>query len=319
MADQSPALSVGIPVHNEEPSLPELYRQLTAVLEGLRLTYEIILVDDGSEDRSFAVIQDLHARDPRIVGLRFSRNFGHQAAISAAYEWARGEAVICMDADLQHPPALVPEFVRKWREGYNVVIGVKKEETSSLFRRVTTGLAYGLMKRIADVEMPAHAPDFRLLDRKALTALLALPERQRLLRGLVAWIGFRSAEIEFEVAPRFAGRSSYSFFKLVRLAIDGTFSFSVMPLRISTLLGLLVSVGAFGYLLFALGARLFASLPPRGWASVIASFLLLGGCQLIILGVIGEYIGRIYHELKQRPLYIVEEVLGASPPSRRKA
>jgi polyisoprenyl-phosphate glycosyltransferase len=318
MTDSKPVLSVVIPVYNEEEGLKELYQQLITVLTDINLSYEIIFVDDGSCDQSFTIIQELHAQNKQVIGLRFSRNFGHQAAISAAYEQAQGRAILCMDADLQHPPELIPQFIRKWQEGYHVIIGVKKEESDSLYRKLTTGLAYRLIRVMAEIDIPAHAPDFRLLDRKALNALLALPERQRLLRGLVIWIGFKRTEIEFEVASRFAGRSSYSFVKLAALAINGAFSFSIVPLRISTILGLLVSLAGFAYLIFVVSVRLFTNLAPEGWTSVLAASLLLGGCQLMVLGVIGEYIGRIYHEVKERPLYLIEDVIGVQQISTPK-
>lgn len=309
MTGRGPVLSITVPVFNEEEVLRDFYQQLKPVLVDLGLSHEIILVDDGSTDRSYDVIRELHAEDPCVAGIRLSRNFGHQAALSAAYQHARGDAVVCLDADLQHPPALIPRFVEKWRDGYDIVIGVKKSETSSLYRRLATGLAYRLIRAISHVDIPAHAPDFRLLDRKALTALLSLPERERLLRGLIAWIGFKRTEIEFEVAPRLKGRSSYSFAKLAALAIDGALSFSIVPLRVSTILGFVVSLAGFAYLLFVVGARLFTSHVPEGWASVLASLLLVGGCQMIILGIIGEYIGRMYQELKQRPLYIIQDLV----------
>lgn len=301
-------LSVILPVNNEEKNLPELLPRLIQTLTQLTGNYEIIIVDDGSRDRSLELIKQFAASDRRIKSLALSRNFGQMAALSAGLDLATGQAVIMMDADLQHPPELIPKLVEKWQAGAEIVNTVRRDNAGTgLSKKLTARFFYWLMGRLTGIELHAGAADFRLLDRRAADALKGLRERARFLRGLVSWLGFRQEFVEYQADQRFAGQSKYTFRRMATFALDGITSFSALPLRLATYLGLVVATASFLYLIYTLYIRFFTSRAIEGWASVLGTLLFLGGIQLICLGVIGEYLGRIYEESKQRPLYIIRE------------
>jgi polyisoprenyl-phosphate glycosyltransferase len=302
-------ISVVAPVFNEHSTLPELHRRLTDVL-GTLGPYEIVLVDDGSSDGSWDALLELAARDPHLRLLRLSRNFGHQAALSAGLDAARGEAIVLMDADLQDPPELIPQLVAKWREGFDVVYAIRGErEGEPRLRLASISLFYRLLYRITSTDIPQNVGDFRLLSRRAADAITAMPERARFLRGMTSWIGFRQTGVQYTREARFAGESKYPPRKLLRLALDGITSFSTAPIKLVTALGFALVVFCVGVLAWTLYVRFFTSHHPQGWTSVIAVVLLLGGVQLLSLGVIGQYVARIFDETKQRPLYLVDEVV----------
>lgn len=315
MTDARPRYSVVIPVHDEADVLPALYERLRAVLDGLDGDWELVLVDDGSRDGSYALMVELHAADPRVRVLRFSRNFGHQIALTAGLDKARGDAVITMDGDLQHPPETIPELVARWREGNEIVYGVMTEATGeSWFKRTTSRWFYRLLRRLTDVEMPAAAGDFRLVDRSALEAFTALRETNRYIRGMFSWIGYRQAGVPYVCAPRPGGRSKYTPRRMLKLASDAIVGFSTLPLRLALNLGFAVSFLAIVFGLSALATKLAGGFAVPGWASIMILVGLVGGIQLIVVGVIGEYIGRIYDEVKQRPLYLVSASHGFEEP-----
>ena len=306
MTDARPRYSVVIPVHDEAEILPHLYERLKTVLDGLEGDWELILVDDGSRDGSYALMVELHGRDPRVRVLRFSRNFGHQVALTAGLDRALGEAVITMDGDLQHPPETIPELVARWREGNEIVYGVMSARAGDTwFKRTTSTGFYRLLRRLTDVEMPAAAGDFRLVDRKALDAFRALRESNRYVRGMFSWIGFRQAGVPYICAERPGGRSKYTPRRMLKLASDAIVGFSTLPLRLALNLGFVVSALSIVFGLSALGTKIAGGFAVPGWASIMILVGFVGGIQLIVIGVIGEYIGRIYDEVKQRPLYLV--------------
>ena len=304
-------LSIVIPVCNEQGSLKELYDRLSAVLKPLNLAYEIIMVDDGSTDGSLAAISELRQADPRVKFLSFSRNFGHMVALTAGLDHAAGKAVITMDADLQHPPQLIPTLLEKWRAGAEVVNSLRKgTKGASLFKSLSAGFFYWLLNRIARLDLPANTADYRLLDRKAVDSLKKVRERSRFLRGLVRWVGFKQVCVDYQADARFAGRTKYSTGRMIAFALDGIISFSAVPLRLATYLGLTVAGLSFLYILYAVYIRLFTSRAIEGWTSVLVTVLFIGGVQLIFLGILGEYLSRVFEETKQRPLYIVREQAG---------
>jgi glycosyltransferase involved in cell wall biosynthesis len=304
-----PLVSVVAPVFNEEATLDELHRRLTPALAPLG-TYEIVLVDDGSTDGSWSRLLELAARDPKLRLLRLSRNFGHQAALSAGLDAARGDAVILMDADLQDPPEVIPSLVAKWHEGFDVVYAIRADRVGeSRIRLVSISLFYRLLRRISPTDIPRNAGDFRLLSRRAADAISAMPERARFLRGMTSWIGFRQTGVVYSREARFAGVSKYPPAKLVRLAFDGITSFSTAPIKLVTALGFVLVLFCIVVLGWTVYVRFFTSHHPQGWTSVIALVLLLGGVQLLSLGVIGQYVARIFDETKQRPVYLVDEVV----------
>jgi len=306
----TPRFSVVVPVHDEEGSLRELYRRLAAVLDTLDGGWELILVDDGSRDRSFETMLELRRADPRVKIVRLSRNFGHQVAITAGIDLASGDAVIVMDGDLQHPPEAIPRLVERWREGYEVVYGVMTERAGeSRFKRWTASLFYRLLRRLTEIDVPP-AGDFRLVDRKAVDAFASLRERNRYVRGMFSWIGFRQTGVPYEAPPRYAGRTKYTLQRMLRLAAHGILSFSNVPLRLVLALGFLVSGLAIAEAVYALVGKLGGFYTVPGWASIVFVVSLLGGIQLIVLGVIGEYVGLIYDEAKRRPIYLVRELHG---------
>src|SRR5581483_6173582 len=272
--------------------------------------YEIVLVDDGSSDGSWDTMLELAARDSHLRLLRLSRNFGHQAALSAGLDAARGEAIVLMDADLQDPPELIPQLVAKWREGFDVVYAVRgHRQGEARIRLASISLFYSLLRRITPTEIPENVGDFRLLSRRAANAIASMPERARFLRGMTSWIGYRQTGVSYTRDARFAGESKYPARKLIRLALDGITSFSTAPIKLVTAIGFALVVFCIGVLVWTLYVRFFTSHHPQGWTSVIAVVLLLGGVQLLSLGVIGQYVARIFDEAKQRTLYLVDEVV----------
>jgi dolichol-phosphate mannosyltransferase len=308
-------LSVVIPCANEQEVLRETNQRLLAVLEPLALDFEIVYVDDGSTDSTPGLLRALQAQDDRVRVVRLSRNFGQQVAITAGLEHASGNAVVVIDADLQDPPEVIVEFIQKWLEGYDVVYGVRTErEGEKAFKLWTAKAFYRVINRLSETTIPLDAGDFRLMDRRVVDALLAMPERDRFVRGMVSWLGFSQVAIPYRRAARLAGVTKYPLFTMLRFATDGILSFSILPLRLSTWLGFAASAVAILGVLYTLFARFFGSGLVKGWASTTTAVLFIGGVQLICLGIIGEYIGRIYGESKRRPLYLVRERAGFAEP-----
>jgi glycosyltransferase involved in cell wall biosynthesis len=314
-----PTISIVAPVYNEEDVLPELARRVRAVMDDTGESWELVLVDDGSHDRSAQIIQELHEADPRVTGVSFSRNFGFQIAVTAGLDHAQGDAIILTDADLQDPPEVYPGMIAKWREGYDVVYGIRaSREGETWFKLVTAKLFYRLIYRITSVDIPLDTGDFRLIDRRVVNAIKRMPERNRFLRGMVPWVGFRQTGIEYERVARFAGESKFSSVsKMLPFAVDAVTSFSYFPLRIATYLGFIIAVISMLAILSVVFLRLFGpDTPLLGQATTLVAVLFLGGVQLISLGIIGEYLGRIYDEVKGRPLYLVDKKWGSEEPTQ---
>jgi glycosyltransferase involved in cell wall biosynthesis len=305
-------VSAVVPCYDEQEVLEETHAALSATLSALEgADAEIVYVDDGSRDRTREILRAVQGRDPRVRVISLSRNFGHQLAVSAGIESAAGDCVVVIDADLQDPPEVIREMVALWREGYQVVYGVRADrDGETAFKKWTARAFYRIINRLSRVEMPLDAGDFRLMDRRVVEVLLSMPERDRYLRGMVSWIGFRQAAVVYRRAPRRAGSSKYPFAKMLRFAVDGLLSFSVTPLRLAIWTGFAAIALAFLGIVWAVLEWLFTNDLVRGWASIFTAVLFLGGVQLITLGIIGEYIGRIYAEVKRRPLYVVAERLG---------
>jgi polyisoprenyl-phosphate glycosyltransferase len=305
----APFLSVIVPLYNEELVIRQMHDTLTSVLTRNHLDYELIFVNDGSRDRTLTIAQEICSRDNRLRLISFSRNFGHQLAITAGMDKAAGEVVVIIDADLQDPPEVIIEMIQKWREGYQVVYGVRKaRKGESLFKRATAALFYRLLRVMTAVDIPTDTGDFRLMDRKVVEHLKRMRERSRFVRGMVSWVGFKQGNVEYIRESRLAGETKYPFKKMLRFALDGIFSFSQIPLKFSSALGFLCSIVSFALMLFVLGQKYFyPQTVVQGWTSLFVACLFLGGIQLIAIGILGEYVGRIYDEIKARPLYIVEE------------
>ncbi len=298
--------SIIAPIYNEIENLPELYRRVRAVMDSLGDPWELILVDDGSTDGSTNVIRELAQQDRRVRPVIFSRNFGHQIAITAGWDYARGQAVIIIDADLQDPPEVIPELIKKWKEGYQVVYAVRSErEGETWFKKASAAFFYRLIRHITDVNIPVDAGDFRLMDRKVVDVLKRMRERHRFPRGMSAWVGFRQIGVEYVRAPRFAGETKYPFRKMVKLALNAITSFSYFPLQVATFFGFFSAGLAILAIPVVAILRITGSHFFEGQATTLIAVLFLGGVQLISLGILGEYIGRIYDETKGRPLYIV--------------
>jgi glycosyltransferase involved in cell wall biosynthesis len=308
----APEYSIVIPIHNEQETLSALFERLVFLLEQLDGSAEVILVDDGSRDDSFARMMEMSIRDPRFKVLQLSRNFGHQAAITAGLDFAIGKAVVVMDADLQDPPEVVLAMAERWREGFEVVYAVRRERRGEKrFKRATAAAFYRLLRRLSDVDIPADVGDFRLVDRKALDAYNTMRENDRFVRGMFSWVGFKQIGVPYDRAERFAGETKFPLRKMMKFGIDGIVSFSSAPLRLALGLGFVVSAMSFLYGFVAILLKVSGATVP-GWTSVIFVTSLLGGVQLIVLGVVGEYVGRTYEEAKNRPLYIVNQSAGLS-------
>ena len=311
MSERSELLSVVVPCFNEEESLSRTHDRLTAALSTLDLDYEIVYVDDGSRDRTADVLRSIHSRDPhtRVIGL--SRNFGHQMASTAGVDHADGDAVVLIDADLQDPPEVIADMVARWREGYQVVYGVRtRREGETRFKLWTASWFYRLLNRFSDIPIPMDTGDFRLMDRVVVDALRNMGEQDRFLRGMVSWIGFRQIPVPYARAAREAGVSKYPFLKMLRFAVDGLVSFSISPLKLVTGLGIASSVMALLGITYAFVLRVMTNIWVEGWTLLFMSMLFLGGVQMISIGILGEYVGRIYRETKRRPLYLMRETLG---------
>ncbi|MCC5619285.1 glycosyltransferase family 2 protein [Nostoc sp. CHAB 5836] len=307
-----PKYSLIVPIYNEEEIIPELYRRLNAVMNRMDGLVELILINDGSRDRSLQLLRELHQKDPRICYLSFARNFGHQIAVTAGLNFVRGQVIVILDADLQDPPELIPDMVEKWRQGYQVVYAQRTQRIKEgWFKRFTAYSFYRVLKKLADVEIPTDTGDFCLMDRQIVDILNSMPERTRYIRGLRSWVGFQQTAIRFERNPRFAGKVKYTFSKSLALAINGLVSFSIVPLRLSTYLGLLAAAAAIFMALLVLYWRLFLPHSPlTGFTIILMAIFFLGSVQLVSVGILGEYIGRIYEEVKARPLYTLAEVGG---------
>jgi polyisoprenyl-phosphate glycosyltransferase len=313
----SPELSIVIPVFNEGLNIAPLLARLVPVLEGITPAFEIVFVDDGSSDDTFARISAAHESNPRIHALRFSRNFGKEIALAAGIDHARGKAVVLIDADLQHPPETIATFVAKWREGYEMVYGQRIDRSGEgPVKRWLTERFYALFARFGETPLPVGAGDYRLMDRKVVDALKRLGERARFTKGLYAWVGFRSIGVPFEVADRLHGVSKWDYGKLTRFAFDGLSSFSTLPLKLATYIGMGISIFAFTYALTMLVRTWLFGADVPGFPSLIVSVMFFSGIQLVFLGVIGEYVGRIFAEVKRRPLYIVAEEVGGREHGR---
>ncbi len=307
-------LSIIIPALNEEANLPTLHERLTAASALWQMPFEVILIDDGSTDTTLSMLRDLHAHDSRFKYLSFSRNFGHQTAISAGLRYSTGDVVAILDADLQDPPEELPRFLDKWREGYQVIYGVRRKRKENMFKRSAYFVFYRLMAWMSSIEIPLDAGDFCIMDRVVVDHLNRLPERNRFVRGLRSWIGYRQIGIPYERHSRFAGEVKYTLRKLVRLALDGIINFSYRPLEVVGAFGFLVAIFSFLSIVFfllhrILDFKIFGYSPQDvpGFTSLILAVLFIGGVQLFTLGIFGEYIGRIFDEIKQRPHYIIQE------------
>lgn len=301
-------LSLVIPAFNEEENLPELHHRLRAALDPLGLAYEIIFVNDGSRDRTLDVLHDLAHHDPCVVVLDLARNFGHQVAISAGMDHSRGQAVMILDADLQDPPEVLPQFISKWREGYDVVYAVREQRKEGFFKRSAYSLFYRLLKRVAHIDIPLDAGDFCIMDRRVVDLLNAMPERNRFVRAIRSWVGLNQVGLAYERQARHAGQPKYTFRKLLYLALDGLVSFSYLPLRLISMTGVAVSILSMLIAIVYIIQKLTVGLYPPGFATTVVAIFFLAGIQLITIGVIGEYVGRIFEEVKRRPLYVVRQV-----------
>jgi glycosyltransferase involved in cell wall biosynthesis len=307
----APTLSVVVPLHDEERSVGPFAQRVRAALDGLGETWEVILVDDGSHDATYRECVELHRSDSRFRVLRLSRNFGHQLALTAGLDMASGEAVVTMDGDLQHPPEVIPELVEQWRNGHAVVYAVMTERHGeSRAKDVTARMFYRVLTRLTDLDVPAGAGDFRLVDRRALDAFLRLRESNRYLRGMFSWVGFEQTGVPYVSGPRVAGRSKYTVRRMIRLAVDAIVGFSDRPLRIALNTGFVVSILSVLFGLSAVVSKLAGIFVVPGWTSVMVLVGLVGGVQLVVTGIIGEYVGRIHDEVKDRPLYIVRDAHG---------
>lgn len=302
------SLTVVVAAYNEEAALPHLHPRLAAVLDGLGLDSRVLYVDDGSRDGTWAVLQDIAARDARVSLLRLSRNFGKESALTAGLDLVDSDAAMVLDADGQDPPELLPLFIDRWREGFDVVYGTRmSREGESWLKRATAKAFYRVINRLSQTGIPADTGDFRLMSRRVLDALRALRERQRFMKGLFAWVGFPQIAIAYERQPRIAGASKFNYWRLWNFAIEGITGFSTAPLRVATYFGLTTALLAFFYGAFIIVKTLLWGDPVQGWPTLMAVVLFLGGVQLMALGIIGEYLGRLYLETKQRPLYLVQE------------
>ena len=302
-------LSVISPCYNESKVIGLFYTELKQVLESLEdLGHEIIFVDDGSTDDTLAQLNQIAHKDSRVRVCSLSRNFGHEIAMTAGLDTAEGDAVITMDVDLQHPPALIPHMINKWKDGYDIVSPVRDStEGISWFKKATAKGFYSILNLLTETHIPAGASDFNLFSRRAYMALRAMPERHRFIRGMASWIGFNRAFLQYSATKRAAGKSKYTVMKLVALALDGIFSFSTAPLRIATKFGLIITLSGFVYLIWIVGRYFLYGVITPGWASLIGVTLILGGCQLIFIGLIGQYLARIFEEVKGRPRYIIKQ------------
>ncbi|GIM46618.1 putative glycosyltransferase YkcC [Collibacillus ludicampi] len=309
--DSDVRYSIIIPVYNEEEVVAVTYERLKEVMDSTNECYELLFINDGSKDRTAQIILELCMKDDTVKLINFSRNFGHQIAISAGMDHAAGQAIVVIDADLQDPPELILDMIEKWKEGYDVVYATrKKRKGETWFKKWTAAVFYRVLRSMTEVDIPVDTGDFRLIDRKVCDAMKKVKEKNRFVRGLVSWVGFRQTAIEYIREERFAGKTKYPLRKMIKLSLDAITTFSHKPLKLATYLGFLLSSVSFLYLIFAVFERLFTPNTVSGWTSIVATSLFFNGTILIILGIIGEYIGRIYDETKNRPLYIIDSKVG---------
>ena len=307
-------ITVIIPVYNEEENILPLFQRLKITLEELGLNYEILFINDGSHDNSLEKIQELIKGGHPVNFIDFSRNFGHQIALTAGLDHAKGDAIVLMDADLQDPPEVIKDLYRKHKQGYEVVYARRRSRHGeNYFKKITARWFYRLMQRITSFEIPVDTGDFRIIDQKVAEIIRQMPEYSKFIRGLIAWVGFRQTYIEYDRAERKSGSTGYPFRKMVRFALDGITAFSDFPLRLATFLGFIVSIVSFVVLLYTLYVRIIEERAIVGWTSTIASILFLGGVQLICIGIIGEYISRINTQVRNRPLYVIREKKVSNP------
>lgn len=309
---ERPRYSIVVPCYNEEGVLYELHKRISTVMDSIGEPWELVLVNDGSHDRTPEIMRELHQRDPRVKIVDFARNFGHQIAATAGLDFASGDAVVIIDADLQDPPQVILDMVQKWKEGYEVVYAVRiHRKGESWFKKFTASLFYRLIHRITDVKIPLDTGDFRLMDRKVVDALKQMRERHRFIRGMTSWVGFRQTGVYYVREERFAGQTHYPFRKMFKFALDAITGFSYLPLQLATYLGFAIAGLSAVAAVVVIFARLFIGAAPfYGQATTLVCVLFIGGVQLITLGIIGEYLGRIYDEVKGRPLYVLRELIG---------
>jgi len=304
-------ISIIIPCFNEVENIEELSQRLYVVLNNLKYEYELIFIDDGSTDNTIEKLISLSEKNKRIRIIELSRNFGHQAAICAGIDHAYGKAIIMMDADLQHPPEIIPELVKKWEEGFEVVYTIRNgQENISFLKKCTAKIFYRIINRLSNVSIPENSADFRLIDENVAKYFKKLGEREKFIRGLVSWLGFKQYAIRYNASQRFAGKAKYNIWKMIKFAYIGITSFSAVPLRIATVMGFLFSLLAFIYAGYVIYVWLFLKITVPGWTSVILAVLFIGGIQLLCVGILGEYIGRIFDESKKRPSYVIRRIYG---------
>lgn len=308
---QNVKYSIIVPVYNEKEVIHQTYQRLKSVMNSTGASFELLFINDGSKDQTEECIIDIRAMDERVKLINFSRNFGHQIAISAGMDFARGEAVVIIDADLQDPPELILDMIEKWMEGYDVVYAKRtNRKGETFFKKKTAAMFYRTLRGMTDIDIPIDTGDFRLMDRKVVEQMKNIREKNRFVRGLVSWVGFRQTAVEYEREERFAGETKYPLKKMLKLSVDGITSFSYKPLKLASYAGVLLSIVGFIYMFIVLYLKFFTNQTVSGWSSLIIIQLVFSGFMLTILGVIGEYIGRIYDETKDRPLYIIRDSYG---------
>lgn len=310
-----PTYSVVIPVYNEQDVISETYKRLTNVMSSIGETYELIFVNDGSRDNTAQIIAEFVQNDANVRLIDFTRNFGHMPAISAGMEHSRGEAIFVIDADLQDPPEVFPEMIEKWKEGYHVVYGKRIERKGeTLFKRATAWMFYRFIRKMTAVDLPSDTGEFRLIDRKVCDVINKLPEKNRYIRGLVSWVGFKQVPVEYVREKRFAGKTKYPLRKMLSFAMDAVTSFSNKPLKFATMIGFVISALSFAFIIYVIYQALFTDRTVAGWASTMAAVLFTQGIVLMILGLMGGYIGRIYNEIQNRPIYVIREIVEQEEP-----
>jgi polyisoprenyl-phosphate glycosyltransferase len=318
--DQRQLISIVVPAFNEEAVLPNFHQKISGVLSEQPFNFEIVYINDGSSDNTLSIIKELRQADKQVTLIDLSRNFGKEIALTAGLQKAAGDAVVVIDADLQDPPELIPELIREWQNGYDVVYAQRSHRKGeSLLKRTTAHFFYRFIQRISKIAIPEDTGDFRILSRRAVNALNTFNEQHRFMKGLFAWIGYRQKAVQYQRDPRHSGETKWNYWKLWNFALDGITSFTIAPLKISTYLGLLTAVGAFGYGIYMIIETLIHGNPVPGYPSLIVIILILGGVQLVAIGILGEYLGRIFNETKGRPLYFVNEYLPSASASSRQA
>jgi dolichol-phosphate mannosyltransferase len=313
MSKKKSLVSFVLPAYNEAKTLPEFHKVLSKTLQKheKEFGHELIFINDGSRDNTLEILKNLRKKDKSVKIINFSRNFGQQMAVTAGLDFAGGDAVIIMDCDLQDPPAVVIQMLAKWREGFEVVYGQRRTRKDTMFKKTTASIFYKVIDWLTDFDIPRNTGDFRLMDRKVVDTIKKFPERNRFMRGMISFVGFKQTPLLFDRDERFAGETNYPFKKMFRLAMDGILGFSTVPLRLMTYIGLVVSFFSFIGILYAVGMYVFfPQITVPGWTLMMTAILFIGGIQMVMLGVLGEYIGRIYSEVQGRPLYIIDEVIG---------